>query len=432
MISRYARKEMADIWSGEKRFSWWLEIEILLLEYLASKGKIFPEVPGRVREKARINIKRIRELEKVNRHEVIAFVESIIEQVGEDGKFIHFGLTSSDLMDTALSCQVQEGGELLLQGMARLERALREKAIQYKNLAMIGRTHGIHAEPITLGLKFARWWEEHKRNTGRLSRSLGNARYGKISGAVGTYSHLEPEGEEFILSRLGLKVEPVSSQILPRDRFADVLLTLSLIATSLEEFSLEIRHLQRSEVGELEEPFTSGQKGSSAMPHKRNPILSERICGLARVLRGNALVSLENVPLWHERDISHSSAERIIIPDSFILLDYLLDKFTWIMENLRVNEEKIAENMESSQGIYFSQNLMLKLVDKGMGRVEAYEIVQKLAMKSMQEGQSFLEEVKKNRKVREIFTEEEIKEVFSLQNLLANVNRIFDRIGIHE
>ncbi|NOZ64080.1 MAG: adenylosuccinate lyase [Caldiserica bacterium] len=432
MISRYTRKEMAEVWSGEKRFSWWLEIEILLLEYLASKGKILPEVPRKVREKAQIDIKRIRELEKVNRHEVIAFVESIIEQVGEEGKFIHFGLTSSDLMDTALSCQIQEGGKLLLQDMDRLENALREKAIQYKNLPMIGRTHGIHAEPITLGLKFARWWEESKRNRERLSQSLENARYGKISGAVGTYSHLEPEGEEFILSRLGLKVEPVSSQILPRDRFAEVLLTISLIATSLEEFSLEIRHLQRSEVGELEEPFTRGQKGSSAMPHKRNPILSERICGLARVLRGNALVSLENVPLWHERDISHSSAERIIVPDSFILLDYLLDKFTWIMENLRVNEIKIAENMESCRGIYFSQNLMLKLVDKGMGRVEAYETVQKLAMESMEKGQSFLERVKKSSEIREIFTEQEVEEIFSLQNLLANVDYIFDRIGIYE
>ena len=430
MIPRYSREEMTNIWSEERRFSYWLEIEILLLEYLAGKGKIPREIPEKVRKKAKINLRRIRELERINRHEVIAFVESIIEQTGEEGKFLHFGLTSSDLMDTALSCQIQDAGKLLLRGMDKLENVIKEKALQYKSTPMMGRTHGMHAEPITLGVKFARWWEESKRNRKRLIQSLENVRYGKISGAVGTYSHLKPDVEEFILTRLGLKVEPVSSQILPRDRFAEVLLVLSLIATSLEKFSLEIRHLQRSEIGELEEPFTPGQKGSSAMPHKRNPILSERICGLARVLRGNALASLENIPLWHERDISHSSVERIIIPDSFILLDYMLEKFSWIMENLKVNKEKMMENLKSSGEIFYSQKLMLTLVEEGMDRKKAYEMVQKLAMESLNMRVSFKEKVFENSEIKNLIPDEKIKEIFQLDSLLRRIDEIFSRIGL--
>ncbi|MCD6521542.1 adenylosuccinate lyase [Candidatus Calescamantes bacterium] len=430
MIPRYTREEMAQIWSEENRFRWWLEIEILLLEYLANKNIIPPETPQNLRKKAKINLERIRELEKINRHEVIAFVESILEQVGEDGRYLHFGLTSSDLMDTGLCCQIKEAGEILLKDMEKLENVLRKKAVEFKYTPMMGRTHGMHAEPITLGVKFARWWEETKRNRERLRKALENARYGKISGAVGTYTHLEPEAEEFILSRLGLKREPVSSQILPRDRFAELLLTFSLIATSLEEFSLEIRHLQRTEVGELEEPFTPGQKGSSAMPHKRNPILCERICGLARLLRGYALASLENIPLWHERDISHSSVERIIIPDSFILLDYLLTKFSWIMENLKVNKEKMMENLKASGEIFYSQKLMLTLVEEGMDRKKAYELVQGLAMESLNTGVSFREKVFENSEIKKLIPREKLKRIFNLDSLLERIDDIFSRIGL--
>ena len=421
---------MAQIWSEENRFRWWLEIEILLLEYLANKNIIPPETPQNVRKKAKINLERIRELEKINRHEVIAFVESILEQVGEDGRYLHFGLTSSDLMDTGLCCQIKEGGEILLKDMENLENVLRKKAVEFKYTPMMGRTHGMHAEPITLGVKFARWWEETKRNRERLTKALENARYGKISGAVGTYTHLEPEAEEFILIRLGLKREPVSSQILPRDRFAELLLTFSLIATSLEEFAIEIRHLQRTEVGELEEPFTPGQKGSSAMPHKRNPILCERICGLARLIRGYALASLENIPLWHERDISHSSVERIIIPDSFILLDYLLTKFSWIMENLKVNKEKMMENLKASGEIFYSQKLMLTLVEEGMDRKKAYELVQRLAMESLNTGVSFREKVFENCEIKKLIPSEKLKGIFNLDSLLERIDEIFSRIGL--
>ena len=430
MIPRYTREEMAQIWSEENRFRWWLEIEILLLEYLANKNIIPPETPQNVRKKAKINLERIRELEKINRHEVIAFVESILEQVGEDGRYLHFGLTSSDLMDTGLCCQIKEGGEILLKDMENLENVLRKKAVEFKYTPMMGRTHGMHAEPITLGVKFARWWEETKRNRERLTKALENARYGKISGAVGTYTHLEPEVEEFILIRLGLKREPVSSQILPRDRFAELLLTFSLIATSLEEFAIEIRHLQRTEVGELEEPFTPGQKGSSAMPHKRNPILCERICGLARLIRGYALASLENIPLWHERDISHSSVERIIIPDSFILLDYLLTKFSWIMENLKVNKEKMMENLKASGEIFYSQKLMLTLVEEGMDRKKAYELVQRLAMESLNTGVSFREKVFRNSEIKKLIPSEKLKGIFNLDSLLERIDEIFSRIGL--
>jgi len=430
MIPRYTREEMAQIWSEENRFRWWLEIEILLLEYLANKNIIPPEIPQNVRKKAKINLERIRELEKINRHEVIAFVESILEQVGEDGRYLHFGLTSSDLMDTGLCCQIKEGGEILLKDMENLENVLRKKAVEFKYTPMMGRTHGMHAEPITLGVKFARWWEETKRNRERLTKALENARYGKISGAVGTYTHLEPEAEEFILIRLGLKREPVSSQILPRDRFAELLLTFSLIATSLEEFAIEIRHLQRTEVGELEEPFTPGQKGSSAMPHKRNPILCERICGLARLIRGYALASLENIPLWHERDISHSSVERIIIPDSFILLDYLLTKFSWIMENLKVNKEKMMENLKASGEIFYSQKLMLTLVEEGMDRKKAYELVQRLAMESLNTGVSFREKVFENSEIKKLIPSEKLKGIFNLDSLLERIDEIFSRIGL--
>ena len=314
--------------------------------------------------------------------------------------------------------------------MENLENVLRKKAVEFKYTPMMGRTHGMHAEPITLGVKFARWWEETKRNRERLTKALENARYGKISGAVGTYTHLEPEVEEFILIRLGLKREPVSSQILPRDRFAELLLTFSLIATSLEEFAIEIRHLQRTEVGELEEPFTPGQKGSSAMPHKRNPILCERICGLARLIRGYALASLENIPLWHERDISHSSVERIIIPDSFILLDYLLTKFSWIMENLKVNKEKMMENLKSSGEIFYSQKLMLTLVEEGMDRKKAYEMVQKLAMESLNMRASFKEKVFENSEIKNLIPDEKLKEIFQLDSLLRRIDEIFSRIGL--
>ncbi len=430
MIPRYTREEMARIWTEERRFHYWLRIEILLLEYLAKKGKIPPDIPQKVSSKVKVNVRRIRELEKINRHEVIAFVESILEQVGEEGRYIHYGLTSSDLMDTGLSCQIKEAGELLTKDLNKLEEVIREKARQYRDMVMIGRTHGMHAEPITLGLKFARWWEETKRNQERLKKALDNASYGKISGAVGTYSHLEPEAEEYILSHLGLKREPVSSQIVPRDRYAELLLTLALIGSSLEEFALEIRHLQRTEVSELEEPFTPGQKGSSAMPHKRNPILSERICGLARVLRGNAWVSLENVPLWHERDISHSSTERIIIPDSFILLDYMLVKFSWLMENLRVNEEGIERNLNLSRGLIFSQKILLGLVEKGMGRKEAYELTQKVAMESREKEIDFEEGIRNDPQIKEFFTPQELDRIFSWEEVREKARDIFHRIGL--
>ncbi len=430
MISRYTRPQMGEVWSEERRFQYWLKIETLHLEALSQKGMVEKRVVEEVRKRARVNIPRLRELEKKTRHEVVAFVESIIEQVPEAGKFLHFGLTSSDVMDTALACQLKEAGEIIFKDLEELLQSLKEKALTYKDTVMMGRTHGMHAEPITFGWKMALWWEEMRRNRERFKEAWDGVKFGKISGAVGTFSHLDPEIEEYICSRLGLSPDPISSQVIQRDRHAHFLLSLALIASSLEKFALEVRHLQRSEVGEVEEPFTKGQKGSSAMPHKRNPILCERICGLARVIRSNALASLENIPLWHERDISHSSVERIIIPDSCILTDYILERFTWIIRNLKVNTARMLKNLESSGDIFFSQKLMLKIMEKGVDRKKAYEEIQKIALESIERKKNFKDAIQKSPFIREILTQQELEDCFNVKEYLKNIDKIFKRLGL--
>ena len=428
MIERYTLKKMGTIWSPENRFRKWLEIEILACEALCRKGLIPRKALANIKKKAAFQIPRIDEIEKTTRHDVISFITNLAENIGEDARYIHWGMTSSDILDTSLSILLKEAAEIILEDIDTFLSTLKDKALEHKNTLMIGRTHGVHAEPITFGLKMALWYEEMKRNRQRMERARERISYGKISGAVGTFSYLPPDVEEYVCRRCGLKPAPVSSQILQRDRHAEYFLTLAIIASSIEKFALEIRHLQRTEVLEAEEFFSKGQKGSSAMPHKRNPILSENLCGLARLVRGNAFAALENIPLWHERDISHSSVERVIAPDSTILIDFMLNRVNNLIANLVVYPENMVNNLEKTGGLFYSQKLMLKLIEKGLTREESYQLVQKNAMEAWKSGKDFEKLILSDEPIKKYLTSKEIEQCFNLKDHLRYLDRIFKRV----
>ncbi len=430
MIERYSRKEMSDIWSDENKFRIWLEIELLATEAQVVLGNVPARALVNIRKKAKFNTARILKIEEKVKHDVIAFLTNVNENIGLDSRFIHMGMTSSDVIDTGLSVQMKEAGAIIMEDLKMLRTILRAKAKKYKYLTMIGRTHGVHAEPITLGLKFALWFDETNRNIERWKRAVESISVGQISGAVGTYEHISPKVEAFVCKKLGLKTTKISTQILQRDRHAEFMTSLAIIASSLEKFATEIRLLQKTETLELEEPFGKGQKGSSAMPHKKNPITCERISGIARIVRGNALAALENIPLWHERDISHSSVERVILPDSTIIVDYALNQFTNIITNIVVNKANIRNNLALTTGLVFSQTLLLKLISKKMRREEAYRIVQNAAMKSWNEKLDFRELVKSDAEVRQFLSSAEIETVFDYSKSQKNVDFIFRRVGI--
>jgi len=422
---------MKKIWSDENKFDQWLNVEIAVCEAWAELGKIPPEAMPRIK-KASYNLDRIAEFLEVTHHDMTAFLNSVAESLGEESRFVHLGLTSSDIMDTALSLQLKEAADILEQDITELIAALENKAIEHKNTIMMGRTHGVHAEPITFGLKLALWTEEMKRNDQRLAEARRIISVGKISGAVGTYATVPPEVEERACSKLKLAPAPISSQIIQRDRHAQFVTTLAIIASSLEKFATEIRNLQRTEILEVEEPFQAGQTGSSAMPHKRNPELCERICGLARLVRGHALTSMENIALWHERDISHSSTERIILPDSCLAIDYILSLFTSIMKGLKVYPENMRRNLDLTQGLVFSQRVLLALIDKGLGREEAYRMVQDKAMKAWQEKKSLSSLLKADAKIIAYLAESELESLFDYSYYLEYVDSIFERLGLTE
>ena len=428
MIPRYTRKEMGDIWEPENRFRKWLDIEICVCEALAKSGEIPHKSVKNIKKKADFNIERIDEIERETKHDVIAFLTSVAEYVGEDARYIHMGLTSSDILDTSLSLLLKQAAEIIIKDIENLLLVLKKKAFLHKKTVMIGRTHGIHAEPITFGLKMALWYEEMKRNLDRMKRAKETISYGKISGAVGTFAHLSPDVEKFVCRKLGLKPDPVSTQIIQRDRHAEYFSTLALIASSLDKFAQEIRLLQRTEVREAEEFFSEKQKGSSAMPHKRNPILSENLSGLARVVRTNALAAMENVPLWHERDISHSSVERVIGPDSTILIDFMLNRFTSMIERLVVYPEQMQKNLNLTNGIYYSQAVMLKLVQKGLSREEAYRLVQRSALTAWDTGKNFKETILKDSTVKKHLNKKEIENCCTQNHYLKHVDEIFHRV----
>ena len=431
MIERYSRPQMKKIWSEESKFDQWLKVEIAVCEAWAELGKIPKEAIPKIKN-AKYNLERIAEFLKVTHHDMTAFLNSVAESLGEESRFIHLGLTSSDIMDTALSLQLEEATDILGQDITELIAVLENKAMEHKYTIMIGRTHGVHAEPITFGLKLALWAEEMKRNARRLTQAKKAISVGKISGAVGTYATVPPQVEERACAKLGLNPAPISSQIIQRDRHAQFITTLAIIAGSLEKFATEVRSLQRTEILEVEEPFQAGQTGSSAMPHKRNPELCERICGLARLIRGHALTSLENIALWHERDISHSSTERIILPDSCLVMDYILSLFSSIMRGLEVYPENMRRNLELTQGLIFSQRVLLALIDKGVSREKAYKIVQGNAMKAWQEKRSFLPLLEADTELTAYLSKSELESLFDYNYYLKYVDNIFERLGLPE
>jgi len=430
MILRYTRPEIGRIWTEENKFQKWLDVEIAVCEAQSELGRIPEEAVKTIRERAAFDVDRIQEIEREVNHDVIAFLTNVAEHVGPDSRFIHLGMTSSDVLDTANGLLLKEAGNLLLADLQKLREVLARRAVEFKDTPCIGRTHGVHAEPITFGLKLALWYEETNRNIHRLKDAVRSVSVGKISGAVGTYAHLDPRVEELVCQKLGLEPAPVSNQIVQRDRYAQFLSTLAIIASSLEKFATEIRALQKTEILEVEEYFSKGQKGSSAMPHKRNPITCERIAGMARVLRGNALAGFENVTLWHERDISHSSVERIILPDSTIALDYMLDKMIHVIETLQVYPDQMLKNLNLTRGIIFSQPLLLELAEKGLSREKAYQMVQQRARKAWAENKEFKEVVLNDPEIRSYLSSAEIETIFDLQNNLRNVEYIFRRIGL--
>ncbi|HTK82749.1 MAG TPA: adenylosuccinate lyase [Bacteroidota bacterium] len=431
MIPRYTRPAMGAIWTEENKFRTWLEIEILACEAQAEL-KAIPETAAlTIRQRAKFDAARIEEIEAEVKHDVIAFLTNVGEYVGPDSRFIHLGMTSSDVLDTGLAVQMKQSGELLLKDLNKFSDVLARRAKEFKRTIMVGRTHGIHAEPTTFGLKLALWYDENKRNIDRLQHAIATISVGQISGAVGTYEHLDPYVEKYVCEKLGLKAAPVSTQVLQRDIHAEFMTTLAVIASSLEQFATEIRHLQKTEVLEAEEFFSKGQKGSSAMPHKRNPITCERVAGLARVLRGNAQAALENVALWHERDITHSSVERIIIPDSCILLDYMIATFTDVVDKLLVYPENMKKNLELTHGLVFSQSVLLALTKKGMKREEAYAIVQRNAMQSWQTKQDFKQLLQCDGSIAAYLPTDEIDELFDLEKSIKHVDYIFEQAGLN-
>ncbi|MET0501670.1 MAG: adenylosuccinate lyase [Candidatus Binatia bacterium] len=428
MIERYTRPEMARIWSEENGFQKWLDVEILAAEGLAQLGKVPKAAVGRIRKKARFKVARIREIEREVKHEIIAFLSSVAESVGDDARFLHVGMTSSDIMDTALAIQFKEASAILLQDVKDLMKVLRRQAFKYKWTVMIGRTHGVHAEPLTFGLKFALWYQEMARNRTRLEGAVDDICVGQISGAVGTFAQISPKVEAYVCRKSGLKPALISNQIIQRDRHAYFFATLAVIASSLEKFAVEVRHLQRTEVQEAEEPFTAGQKGSSAMPHKRNPILSENVSGLARLMRSYAMAALENVALWHERDISHSSVERVIAPDATIVLDFMLRRMIYVLGNLCVYPENMKRNLEKSGGTVFSEKVLLALVDKGIPRDTAYRLVQRHALKVGRDGGDLKEELLQDPEIRRALSAQELEKVWGVKHHLTNVDLIFRRV----
>lgn len=429
MIERYSRPEMKRVWSDENKFDRWLQVEIAVCEAWAEHGVIPREAIPEIR-KACCDLGRMEEVLKETHHDMTAFLRSVSESIGDESRFIHLGLTSSDVIDTALALQLVEAADILAKDIAELIPILKERALEHKHTIMMGRTHGVHAEPTTFGLKLALWVEEMKRNASRLAEARRAIAVGKISGAVGTHATVPPEVEKIACTKLGLDAAPVSSQIVQRDRHAQFVTTLAIIASSLEKFATEIRGLQRTEVLEAEEPFEEGQTGSSAMPHKRNPELCERVCGLARLLRGHALTSMENIALWHERDISHSSAERVILPDSCLVLDYVLSVFIYIMKGLQIYPERMKENLELTKGLVFSQRVMLALIEKGLSREQAYKVVQRNAMKSWKERASFLGLLQSDPDVGQHLSKSELEGIFDYGYFLGHVDEIFERVGL--
>ncbi|SDN63165.1 adenylosuccinate lyase [Fictibacillus solisalsi] len=430
MIERYTRPEMGAIWTDENRFKAWLEVEILACEAWAELGEIPKEDVKKLRENASFDINRIFEIEQETRHDVVAFTRAVSETLGEERKWVHYGLTSTDVVDTALSYLLLQANEILIKDIEKFIEIIGNKAKEHKYTVMMGRTHGVHAEPTTFGLKLALWYEEMKRNLERFKQAADTVRVGKISGAVGTYANIDPFVEKYVCEKLGLEASPISTQTLQRDRHAHYMSALALVATSIEKFAVEIRGLQKSETREVEEFFAKGQKGSSAMPHKRNPIGSENMTGMARVIRGYMMTAYENVALWHERDISHSSAERVILPDATIALNYMLNRFGNIVKNLTVFPENMKRNMTRTYGLIYSQRVLLKLIDKGMSREAAYDIVQPKAMQAWEEGIQFKQLVQEEPRITEKLTPEDIEDCFDYSYHLQHVDTIFERLGL--
>jgi adenylosuccinate lyase len=428
MIERYTLAEMGTLWSEETKFQKWLDVEIAVCEVHAEMGTIPREALEQIKSKAKFSVDRIHEIEKITDHDVIAFTTNLAESIGDAARFVHYGLTSSDVVDTANALLLRDACDILLQKIDVLLPVLKRRAHEFKNTPQVGRTHGIHAEPTSFGLTFALWYDEMRRNRERLVNARAAVAVGKISGAVGAFAHLDPQVEESVCEKLGLKPAPVSTQIVQRDSYAEYLCTLAIIAASLEKFALQIRHWQRTEVREAQEKFKAGQKGSSAMPHKRNPILSERICGMARLVRANSIVGLENIALWHERDISHSSAERVVLPDSSIATDYMLAKMASLIDGLIVYPERMLENLQATRGLIFSGQLLLALTNAGVARETAYDWVQRNAMKAWDEGSDFKSLVSADEEIRAKLSAEQIANVFSLETYLRNVDAIFARV----
>ncbi|WP_313804228.1 adenylosuccinate lyase [Cytobacillus sp.] len=430
MIERYTRPEMGAIWTEENRFQAWLEVEILACEAWAELGDIPKEDVQKIREKASFDIQRIKEIEEETRHDVVAFTRAVSETLGEERKWVHYGLTSTDVVDTALSYTIKQANNILLKDLERFVEILKNKAKEHKYTVMMGRTHGVHAEPTTFGLKLALWYEEMKRNLERFKEAAAGVEFGKISGAVGTYANIDPFVEKYVCEKLGLQPAPISTQTLQRDRHAHYMSTIALIATSIEKFATEVRGLQKSETREVEEFFAKGQKGSSAMPHKRNPIGSENMTGMARVIRGYMMTAYENVSLWHERDISHSSAERIILPDATIALNYMLNRFGNIVKNLTVYPENMKRNMDRTLGLIYSQRVLLALIDKGLTREEAYDTVQPKAMEAWEKQVHFRSLIEQDETITAKLSEAEIDDCFDYNYHIKYVDTIFDRLGL--
>jgi adenylosuccinate lyase len=428
MIKRYTNPEMGAIWSDQRRYETWLEVELAAADAMAEAGIVPVDAARELRRRAGFEIARIEEIEQVTQHDVIAFTTAVAEKAGPSARWLHFGLTSSDVLDTAQAIQMRQACDLIVKGVATLMEAVRQRAEEHRRTAMIGRTHGVHAEPMTFGVKLALWYAELQRNLDRVLRARDIVSVGKISGAVGLFAHLDPSIEARVCERLGLQPAQVSSQVIQRDRHAELLTALAITGASLEKFAVEIRGLQKTEIGEVEEPFGKGQKGSSAMPHKRNPIGSEQVTGLARLLRGNAMAAIENVALWHERDISHSSVERVILPDSFIALDHMLRRFTRIVKGMVVYPERMKENLERSRGVVFSGTVLLELAQRGIAREQAYEWVQRNAMRSFHEQRAFKDLLLADPDVMRVLTREDVERSFDLDHQLRNVDQIFGRV----
>lgn len=430
MIERYSLPEMSALWQDENKFRIMLEIEILACEAHARLGRVPQAAVKRIRKNAKFSVREIAKIEEKTQHDIVAFVANVSKYIGSDAQYLHIGLTSSDLLDTTLDVQLKQASDILLADLEKLQKILAAQARKYKETVCMGRTHGVHAEPMTFGLKLALWFDENRRNIERMRSAREAISFGKLSGAVGTYSNIDPQVETYICKKLGLKPVKIATQVIQRDVYAQFLSTLAIIAASLEKFALEIRHLQRTEVLEAEEPFAKGQKGSSAMPHKRNPVVCERICGLARVLRANALAGMENVALWHERDISHSSVERVVLPDSTVLLDYMLNKFIKVVEGLLVYPQNMMANLLKTKGLIFSQRVLLALMDKGLSRPKAYDLVQRAAMLTWKGHKDFKTNLLEDPRVKVLVSAKELDRVFDLNFYLRHVDLIFRKVGL--